>query len=232
MLLIACCELGAAGKPPRSGGNGLARLAHCSLAVKRALLTLATFALCACADEAITPAHLDVQGTLRSDIAHQSNLTSSSAQTRFATAPAATIEAVLARESTGALLDDAEFTSDVGKVHLHLRTSGLAGARPVAIRWVREDVSADGSAMPAMADLPGALSAAIEHDGVLQPSDKLVWADSLDVRPGDVGAWRVEVRGITASAPLLYERSFVIRNRADREGSRALSARTLTPARP
>lgn len=202
--------------------------------MKRLLLTVASLALCACADEAITPAHLDADGALRYDVAHQSSLSSSASQTRFATAPAAAIDAVLARESGGALEDDTEFASDVGRINLHLRTSGLAGARPVSIRWIREDVVAEGTtgSTPVGTDAPAAGPAAaaapaIEHDGVLQPSDKLVWADALEVRPGDVGAWRVEIRGITASAPLLYERHFTIRNPGDRTAVDAIAADTL-----
>ncbi len=198
--------------------------------MKRLLLTVATFALCACADEAITPAHLDADGALRNDVAHQSSLSSSGSQTRFATAPAAAIDAVLAREAGGALEDDTEFTSDVGRINLHLRSSGLAGARPVSIRWIRQDVVADGTADATAAGTDAAPAPAIEHDGVLQPSDKLVWADALDVRPGDVGAWRVEIRGITASAPLLYERHFTIRNPGDRTASTPIAADTRGPA--
>jgi hypothetical protein len=199
--------------------------------VKRTLLTVAVFALCACADEAITPSHLDADGALRDDVAHQSSLSSSASQTRFATAPAAAIDAVLARESAGALEDDTEFMSDVGRIHLHLRTSGLAGARPVSIRWIREDAAGTATSEPADAETPPAQApAAIEHDGVLQPSDKMVWADALEVRPGDVGAWRVEIRGITASAPLLYERHFTVRNPAERSGG-TLSATTRRPDR-
>lgn len=153
------------------------------------LLSLA--ATPACADAPITSDQLAADGVLRG----------ARAQAGFSIGRGATqsanvvqLSTVLAVTSGGALEDADRFAADVGQIHLHVRADGLDSARSVSFRWIHGDQ-------------------AVVVPGELVSVGSLQHAASVDVRPHQVGPWRVEVVAddIRGEAPeVLYSREFTV----------------------
>ncbi len=112
--------------------------------------------------------------------------------------------AVLAAQAEGALEDAAEFSRDVGAVHLHLRADSLMEPRPVLFVWTHA-------------------GAREEVRGVLAPTTTLTLATSHPIAPtapvvavdaaGRGEPWQVEVYSADAAGQageLLFRREFLI----------------------
>lgn len=147
----------------------------------------------ACVDAPITEAHIAPDGQLRTNL-EQSSF---SATSRVSPRQAVQVAAVLAAQSDGPLEDAAEFTADVGAVHLHLRADSLMEARPVTFVWThagtREEVA-----------------------GVLAPTTTLTLAASHPIapdQPDQKGRWEIEVYSADATGgagELLFRREFLV----------------------
>ena len=154
---------------------------------------LAALSVVACVDAPITEAHLTPDGQLRTN-PEQSSF---SARPQVSAGQAVQVAAVLAAQSDGPLEDAAEFTADVGAVHLHLRADSLMESRPVTFVWThagtREEVS-----------------------GVLAPTTTLTLAASHPIAPDapdQKGRWEVEVYSADAAGgagELLFRREFQV----------------------
>jgi hypothetical protein len=114
------------------------------------------------------------------------------------------VAAVLAAQAEGALEDAAEFSRDVGAVHLHLRADSLMEPRPVLFVWTHA-------------------GAREEVRGVLAPTTTLTLAASHPIAPtapaaavdaaGGGEPWQVEVYSADAAGQageLLFRREFQV----------------------
>ena len=154
-------------------------------------MALAASLSSACADAPITSDQLEADGVLRG----------ARAQAAFSLEPGAVqranvvqLSSVLATQSEGALEDQDRFSAHVGTIHLHVRADGMDGARAVSFRWIHGDQAII---------VPGTLSAA----------GALSHATSVEVRPHQVGPWRVEVatEGRDGEQPeVIYSREFTL----------------------
>lgn len=148
-------------------------------------------AMSACADAPITPDQLQADGVLMG----------ARAQAGFSIGRGATqsanvvqLSTVLAVSSEGALQDADRFSAEVGQIHLHVRADGLDTARSVSFRWIHGDQ-------------------AVIVPGELVSVGSMQHAASVDVRPHQVGPWRVEVVAddVRGEAPeVLYSREFTV----------------------
>ena len=173
-------------------GTGPACQVFCVRTVSLALALL----LPACVDAPITEAHIAPDGQLRAGL-EQSSF---SARPQVAAGQAVQVAAVLAAQSNGALEDAAEFSADVGAVHLHLRADSLMEPRPVIFVWTHAG---------AREELPG----------VLAPTTTLTLAASHPIAPAQpgqrdhTGRWEVEVYSADATGgagELLFRREFLV----------------------
>jgi hypothetical protein len=149
----------------------------------------------ACADAPITPDQLEADGVLRGAPRQQSDQAAfSAARGTMQRASVVALSSVLATQQGGALEDSDHFVASVGIIHLHVRADGIESPRPVVFRWIHGDQ-------------------AIVVPGTLVSSGALQHAASVEVRPHQVGPWRVEVAtaGTSAEAPeVIYSREFTI----------------------
>lgn len=159
-------------------------------------VNVSMFLLClaatpACADAPITHDQLQADGVLMG----------ARAQAGFSIGRGATqranvvhLSTVLAVTSEGALQDADRFSSEVGHIHLHVRADGLDTARNVSFRWIHGDQ-------------------AVVTSGELVSGGAMQHAASVEVRPHQVGPWRVEVVAddVRGEAPeVLYSREFTV----------------------
>ncbi|MBK9757058.1 MAG: hypothetical protein IPO88_26895 [Nannocystis sp.] len=168
-----------------------------------ALACLLPVGLPACVDAPITEAHIAPDGQLRTGL-EQSAF---SARPQVSTGQAVQVAAVLAAQADGPLEDAAEFSRDVGAVHLHLRADSLMEARPVLFVWTHAGVRE-------------------EVQGVLAPTTTLTLAASHPISGGPVISgspeqpeqargepWQVEVYSADAAGgagELLFRREFLV----------------------
>lgn len=149
----------------------------------------------ACADAPITPDQLEADGVLRGTPRQQSDQASFSApRGAVQRASVVALSSVLATQQGGALEDRDHFVASVGAIHLHVRADGIESPRPVSFRWIHGDQ-------------------AIVVPGTLETSGALQHAASVEVRPHQVGPWRVEVatQGSSAEPPeVIYSREFTV----------------------
>jgi hypothetical protein len=180
-------------------GMGTACQVFCVRSLSLALVLL----LPACVDAPITEAHIAPDGQLRTGL-EQSAF---SARPQLVTGQAVQVAAVLAAQAEGALEDAAEFSRDVGAVHLHLRADSLMEPRPVLFVWthagVREEVR--GVLAPTTT-----LTLAASHPVAAVASAPTVDAAGEAVR-GE--PWQVEVYSADAAGQageLLFRREFLV----------------------
>ena len=202
MLLITSSEPRARGQVfeivARGSGMGTACQIFCVRTLSLALACLLPVGLPACVDAPITEAHIAPDGQLRTGL-EQSAF---SARPRVSTGQAVQVAAVLAAQADGPLEDAAEFSRDVGAVHLHLRADSLMEARPVLFVWTHAGVRE-------------------EVQGVLAPTTTLTLAASHPIAAGPAISpeqaraepWQVEVFSADAAGgvgELLFRREFLV----------------------
>jgi hypothetical protein len=156
-------------------------------------LALGAVLLPACADAPITPDQLEPDGVLR-DAAHHDQAAFSAPRGEMQRASVVALSSVLATQAEGALEDSDHFVASVGVIHLHVRADGIESPRPVSFRWIHGDQ-------------------AIVVPGTLTTSGALHHAASVEVRPHQVGPWRVEVAtdGSSGEPPdVIYSREFTV----------------------
>lgn len=156
-----------------------------------ASMSLVCLALSACADAPITPDQLEADGVLRGARAQAGFSVGRGAQQ---SANVVQLSSVLAVAAEGALQDSDRFSAEVGQIHLHVRADGLDTARSVSFRWIHGDQ-------------------AVVVPGELVSGGALRYAASIDVRPHQVGPWRVEVVAddVRGEPPeVLYSREFTV----------------------
>ncbi len=165
----------------------------CQVFCVRTLSLALALLLPACVDAPITEAHIAPDGQLRANL-EQSSF---SARPQVSAGQAVQVASVLAAQADGPLEDAAQFSRDVGAVHLHLRADSLMESRPVLFVWThagsREEVQ-----------------------GVLAPTTKLTLAASHPISPDaadQAGPWQVEVYSADAAGQageLLFRREFLV----------------------
>jgi hypothetical protein len=163
--------------------------------VRAPLLSCLFVALAACADAPITADQLEADGVLRGAPRQQSDQSAFSVpKGAVQRASVVALSSVLATQQEGALEDRDHFDASVGAIHLHVRADGIESPRPVAFRWIHGDQ-------------------AIVVPGMLATSGALQHAASVEVRPHQVGPWRVEVAtaGTSTEPPeVIYSREFTV----------------------
>jgi hypothetical protein len=155
------------------------------------LFLLGLVATTACADAPITPDQLQADGVLKGARA-QAGFSIGRSETQRASV--VQLSTVLAVTAEGALQDADRFAADVGEIHLHVRADGLDNARAVSFRWIHGDQ-------------------AVVTSGELVSGGAMQHAASVEVRPHQVGPWRVEVVAddMRGEAPeVLYSREFTV----------------------
>lgn len=148
----------------------------------------------ACADAPITADQLEADGVLRGAPRQPDQAAFSAHRGEMRQASIVALSSVLAVQNAGALEDRDHFDANVGAIHLHVRADGIESPRPVSFRWIHGDQ-------------------AIVVPGTLASSDTMMYAASVEVRPHQVGPWRVEVAttGSGAEPPeVIYSREFTI----------------------
>lgn len=188
-----------------AGGSGMGTA--CQVFCVRSLSLALVLFFPACVDAPITEAHIAPDGQLRTGLEQSAFSSSFSAQPRPMTGQAVQVAAVLAAQAEGALEDAAEFSRDVGAVHLHLRADSLMEPRPVLFVWTHA-------------------GAREEVRGVLAPTTTLTLAASHPIAPAVAAPvvdasgqpvrgepWQVEVYAADAAGQageLLFRREFLV----------------------